>query len=1250
MRKLLLALIVFCNGIILNAQSTDPAGCVFEGSLYSDSSEVVIGLPFVLWIRDNGTGCQLAVQYATQTGNPFPVKPSTIIRLLDDYNDIIDQAGAGVVEFTQNSVEFAVNRDWVEAVYEGSSGGAIIVIRDGRTRFLTDESYAIIRARFIVCPPTGPPSYLINAENGLYVANDTTVRMGGFLIENTSITTEGYNWQMKDTLSSVEFGLDYLTPETLDTTVYWARRHGTLRQMVQLGRRYYYNSIRDTVGGLYSDFTHSWNAGDPFLQYQVFNPLAPNSGTAWLKVQKDNAFLAMSNETTNPYYTLGWTVSNNSATIGASESGSGDPGNGVVMGAYGFGTTEYLFMKTKAVDAGTATNGQFLQLIDNSSGEVDFATIDLSGYLEIGDTAAMLDPYIQGSGTVNSLVKFTAGRVIGNAAITENGSRVVMGLPQQFKSYTTVGMPTLSDLDIVENSTTGFLTRYKTGVAENVITSTGATSGQVSVFSSAGKTYGTNNLFWDNTNFRLGIGTATPSQDVHLRKGVAGAVQFSVENTTSGSSAYAGYRLINNTTAVAAVFKLSAGYTTYKNQAANDFGFINTTNGNMTFLNDVTGGNISFLTGSAGSAQMTLESDGDLYLTGKLGVGLTPVQKVDIRQDQNASTRVNISNQNTGTSAWAGISVGNSTGGGSLYKLSSGYTTYKTQAANDLGFINTVSGNISILNDWASGKIILTSGASTTQHLSVEANGRVVIGNVTPQRLLHVEGEARISDLTTDTPTRIVGADADGDLGALALANMSISGGVLTSMWLKPELNAANVDINANAHSLQLDSLSGLYLTSQSTADLGGAAIDQKKWLNTARTKYFSRTLHYDSRALISGGMPAFYNLLTTNKGSGEEYEWVNEMIWDTTNNVFVHGYGGRYNVGYLKFGSLRSNIAGVYLSVPRFHFFGSNSPENATSDTYHTMWGQSSSVSDMMMGLKDGGKFLIGADSTFIFDPNTDLLTITGTAKITGSTGTPTAVMGRDGSGNISNIGLSGLSVIAGVLTATGSSDGNGIYSNSGTLANHTTRARIPDDGNLLFSQLFNSSADSMYLFFRNNGGGERSFGFGLTDTLSGGYSKAKFSSDGSGVMNWEFSTSDGVFGNTTVKAFEGDLDFSVNTGNIGLTTPVDSEIRMTGLIRAKQEAYYEINSTSSPQTFSNTYSDNYVNQGSTQASFTFLFPASPEDGQILMITWGNAISAVTLDGNGNTITGTAVTTAVSGTRRMFKFYASSNKWEKIF
>lgn len=46
-----------------------------------------------------------------------------------------------------------------------------------------------------------------------------------------------------------------------------------------------------------------------------------------------------------------------------------------------------------------------------------------------------------------------------------------------------------------------------------------------------------------------------------------------------------------------------------------------------------------------------------------------------------------------------------------------------------------------------------------------------------PQRSLHVSGEMRVTDLTTDAPTRLVGADSDGDFGELTLGNQfAISG------------------------------------------------------------------------------------------------------------------------------------------------------------------------------------------------------------------------------------------------------------------------------------------------------------------------------------------------------------------------------------------------------------------------------------------------------------------------------------------
>lgn len=61
--------------------------------------------------------------------------------------------------------------------------------------------------------------------------------------------------------------------------------------------------------------------------------------------------------------------------------------------------------------------------------------------------------------------------------------------------------------------------------------------------------------------------------------------------------------------------------------------------------------------------------------------------------------------------------------------------------------------------------------------------GRTRIGSTSaPSRTLDVTGELRVSDLTTDPPTRIVGADADGDFGAITLGSgLSITSGTLNT-------------------------------------------------------------------------------------------------------------------------------------------------------------------------------------------------------------------------------------------------------------------------------------------------------------------------------------------------------------------------------------------------------------------------------------------------------------------------------------
>jgi len=100
---------------------------------------------------------------------------------------------------------------------------------------------------------------------------------------------------------------------------------------------------------------------------------------------------------------------------------------------------------------------------------------------------------------------------------------------------------------------------------------------------------------------------------------------------------------------------------------------------------------------------------------------------------------------------------------------------------------------------------------------------------------------------------------------------------------------------------------------------------------------------------------------------------------------------------------------------------------------------------------------------------------------------------------------------------------------------------------------------------------------------------------------------------------------------------------------IPSNTELYNTITSTTSPQTLSSTRADNLINQGSTQATFTLNMPASPDDGQVCTITFNNAISTLTIDGNGETIVGSAVVTGVPGSQRKFKFYSGIG-WIKLY
>lgn len=132
------------------------------------------------------------------------------------------------------------------------------------------------------------------------------------------------------------------------------------------------------------------------------------------------------------------------------------------------------------------------------------------------------------------------------------------------------------------------------------------------------------------------------------------------------------------------------------------------------------------------------------------------------------------------------FSPSSGTGVYNILELMSGRSINQTGGANGITRGIWVNPTITAAADWRgieitpnAGRGIYQTGTSATNNFA----GATHIGAITtPARTLHVTGEARITDLTTDTPTQIVGADADGDLGSITVGSgLSLSSGTLSA-------------------------------------------------------------------------------------------------------------------------------------------------------------------------------------------------------------------------------------------------------------------------------------------------------------------------------------------------------------------------------------------------------------------------------------------------------------------------------------
>lgn len=459
----------------------------------------------------------------------------------------------------------------------------------------------------------------------------------------------------------------------------------------------------------------------------------------------------------------------------------------------------------------------------------DSIFLDTTGLTNISDTVlqvaieqidtalnniqAQVDTLPTGSGTVNYVVRWTPdGNTLGNAGLMDNGSVLEFERPMLLRSYTTATLPTPATRMMVWNSDAANIGYYGGSAWEYPVkSSTGSglfTAGSVLFADANGRAAQDNsNLFFDNTNNRFGVGLTDPSELVHIKSSTNGDVfQLLLENDFASSLQQTGIGfapLRSGYTGVipAGIIAQSAGSffvdylalgTAGSSQltTANAQLFINRTNrigilnSNPSYTLDVTG-QINSTVGLSVLGKLMWTSDGtDVYNLGdEVGIGTNfattkPDKELIIRTNKNnLYNNLPVSIYQEGDRNYlAGIN----------FTVSENRTTSPTAAIylDGNGLPGERWGTLVIANGRASSPDLSLANAN----IAIDEFGLVGIQTPTPTRSLDVNGELRVRDLTTDTPTLIVGADADGDLGAITIgSNLSLSSGVLSGTVSTPD-------------------------------------------------------------------------------------------------------------------------------------------------------------------------------------------------------------------------------------------------------------------------------------------------------------------------------------------------------------------------------------------------------------------------------------------------------------------------------
>ena len=289
------------------------------------------------------------------------------------------------------------------------------------------------------------------------------------------------------------------------------------------------------------------------------------------------------------------------------------------------------------------------------------------------------------------------------------------------------------------------------------------------------------------------------------------------------------------------------------------------------------------------------------------------------------SFNVSPTQYSAGTASQSGTTI---TGVGTTFTSGMIGSQFVFNSGQNAGLITAVASTTSLT---VSVSQTVTSGGYKIHYvgLQVTSSGSVGIGTTTPARTLHVTGEARITDLTTDTPTLIVGADADGDLGAITVGSgLSLSGGTLSSSVTDTHVGNTNLTLTgARTHSLGSNTLT----FSGTSGAPSAVSFSMTPSTNTQALQSIDNSLNNSAVSVT----PSRTQIVTTNILGGTAATFAvhadSVTISPTAINnnnaltrIFAQSVSGR--IGYVD----KSSIVGA----TNLAFSGSSSPVTLTSDT----------------------------------------------------------------------------------------------------------------------------------------------------------------------------------------------------------------------------------------------------------------------------------------------------------------------------